>query len=343
MEITLAQYEQIERYLDGRMSAEEIDQFEGTLKTNTALREFLAFEQRVFEELQLMQLDDDFSSIGLTAADLNRVPENASQLREALAAAAHDWQSAKRAQNPLQATVKNAAPKPPPVIPLNGTGTGRWYWVAAAILLLLAIGAVWLLFLKPLNQKDEYVKDPKDSVKTVQPEIVEKKPAGEKERPVVPPPKTIDYAALSVKYYVRDTVPKEKNQLLEAALDDFDASDYSTILALDLSRLPPPRAGDDNQQSVIEWGHYYKGLAFWETRQIPKAIKELDWTSKQARKPFLRIKASWYLGLCFLQSGEPAKAIALFTEIKEQEQLPTYAQQANKLLAEINHAKTATP
>jgi hypothetical protein len=331
MEITLEQYERIQKYLDGKMPPEEEKTFMAELENNSAMKDHLAFEQELREQLFIMEMEKGFPAVDMTGTGANA--EENDDIKKRIAETGKNWKQ-KQNKNPLRA-VTDADDKKK-VIAMPAGRKKFWYMAAAACAIIAIISIVWISS-RP-GKTDPYV-DINDTL-TKKPVIIIKDPKDtsvHKVVPVVPDKGGVNYASIVKKYYVKDEAPfpEDVPQYLRKPLIDFNRDNYDAITKTDVNDLPNTRGDEDETQKIKELGHYYKGLAFIETNNNAGAIENLVWVVDSAKNETLHIKAQWYRGLTYLKSGNIGKATNDFTKLANNAKAIPYNKQSNELLKAI--------
>ena len=127
---------------------------------------------------------------------------------------------------------------------------------------------------------------PEDSIKNINPEI-----------------QKINVSALAKKYYAKDTASPVMPDLLAMVPADYKKGDYA-FREINLNKQPLTRGSSNDinsKQSILQLGHYYKGLSYIETNDNREAIENLQWVIDSALSRQLKIKAQWYMALIYLK------------------------------------------
>ncbi len=69
----------------------------------------------------------------------------------------------------------------------------------------------------------------------------------------------------------------------------------------------------EEKENVL--AHYYAGISFYNTKAYRRALDHF--TQAADRSPALRANASYYAGICYLQTGQTAEAEEMFAYVKE--------------------------
>ncbi len=112
--------------------------------------------------------------------------------------------------------------------------------------------------------------------------------------------------------------------VLSMALQKYNEQRYQE--ALSLFQLVIKQNGNDPA------GNFYAGMSYQELRQYRKAIYHYDRVIKNHDNLFVE-QAEWYMGLCFLQTNNKNKAVPLFQKIENEHGY--YGSKAEKILKEI--------
>lgn len=113
---------------------------------------------------------------------------------------------------------------------------------------------------------------------------------------------------LFITHFSKDSVIEDSPILLADALIRYENNDYNAILQIDLNSLPIVRGQSDDRQAILQWGHYYKGIAYLITGDAQHAIPHLQWVVRNNEKKEPGLKAQHYLALAYLKAEEPLKA-----------------------------------
>lgn len=147
--------------------------------------------------------------------------------------------------------------------------------------------------------------------------------------------KTRNLEKLFTQYFTMDSVPESYPIFLAEALTNYENGDYTTIQQLNLTDLPEVR-GEDNKQTIVELGRYYKGISFLKTGDIKKAIHNLEWVEKNSSIVILKIKTAWYLAMAHLKSGNVSSARRWLEKLTSSSTISSYKQKALKLLIHLH-------
>lgn len=330
MELSLQEYERIQKYLDGEMQPEAEKLFLDDVNDNKTLQEYLQFEQELRLNLDLIN-EPSLSEIDFNIE--NRF-DDAPYIKSLIEKAGNEWQKENKTKSPSgSAATKDIKEKK-----IAKTITfPLWVSIAAAACLVFAVaGIVWFMANKSgqqsiaNNKKVDSAKKKNDN-KT---EIAVAKPK-DSLNDIPPSQLTVNFAALYKKFYKKDKTPEPKPELLAEALIDYENADYKTLQNLDMANLSTTlgTSGNDinSDQNVKELGHFYKGLAFMQTNQVKQASDNLQWVIDSAQNKQLIVKAQWYQALVYIKKGNTNKALPLLTTVTNNKATP-YNRQAKELL-----------
>jgi tetratricopeptide (TPR) repeat protein len=114
------------------------------------------------------------------------------------------------------------------------------------------------------------------------------------------------------------------DQTLSIALQKFDNQDY--VAAINLLREVIGR----DQNNMV--GHFYAGVSLQEAGKYQTAIHEYEAVMIDKDNLFVE-QANWYIGLCYLRTGEDKKAYKQFNKIARKEGF--YQQKAQAILRKM--------
>lgn len=328
MELTLQQYERIQKYLDGEMLPDDEELFLKEVKDDSTMQEHLQFELELRLNLGLIN-EPSLSEIDF---NLENQFDDAPNMKSLIENVGNEWLQENKIKSPssLSAIADNKQKK--------GVKISLPFWfsiAAAACLLFIVSGIVWIMTNKMGNRSiaDNNKKSDSTEMKNERkPEIPVAK-TNDSPRNIQPPQTAVNFAALYKKFYKKDIVPEDKPELLADALIDYDNSVYETLQKFDLANLPLIRGDDvlNSNHNVKELGYYYKGLAFLQSNKVTQAQDNLQWVTDSAKNKQLVVKAQWYLALCYLQKQNITKSITLLSSVSNTKSVP-YNRQAKELL-----------
>jgi hypothetical protein len=267
------------------MSEEQQQLFLQELHANAELMDCFSFEQQLREDLDTLQQKKEMHEL---AEGLARDPAETAHIKSLIEEAAREW----HARNEMEAeTDRTGAPF-----------IKRWmYYVAAAAVVILVSGIIYLYMLPPKGSTEGYNK-------------------------------------LYAQHFVKDTIPHAVPQMLAQALADYDKNVYSGIQQYDLKNLPNLKGNDASQkQQVLELGYYYKGVSFMVTNEYKNAQPCLEWVINNVTNENLKRKAEWYLALSYLKTSEKDKALKLLKVLAADTAAGDLQQKASLLTDEILH------
>lgn len=213
-------------------------------------------------------------------------------------------------------------------IPGKRRSMQKWWAIAAAAIVIAGL----TFFIKPWQKKG------KTPAVAIQQQIDTSQKKGNLPQQVTTvPPKDndeiIDLKMLFEQYFKKDTVPEAYPIFLAEALIDYESGNYATLQKLNLNDLPQVRgAGDNDRESILQLGHYYKGISYLETGNTEKAIAHFDWVLKNKPDKALQVKATWFLALAYLKENNREKAAALCRSIINKKGNSILIRNAEKIL-----------
>lgn len=336
MELTFQQYENIQEYLDGRMSLEKRRAFEKQLEIDALLKEHLNFEIELREGLEsLSENETELLSGSHDLPDYESKFDDPAYIRSLVKNAGKEFDQEKKDEknnnNNLSLNAYGLVNSIDDASGTYGSGTISFSYytglAVAASFIILVIGAIWLLTPAPSSTGIAHNNNDTANIKRNTPDIL---------KPDEPDKEAL--ASLFKKFFIKDKAPAEKPEYLAAALDDYERGKYKSIQNHDLINIPGYRGSYLNsKQNVLELGHYYKAIAFMETNNVAEAKKNLQWIIDHAQHRQLVTKSQWYLALAYLQDLNPAKATVLLKIIAENAAATPYNGQAEKLLNALRY------
>jgi tetratricopeptide (TPR) repeat protein len=270
MQITITQYNRIIQFLDGEMSATEMDAFENELDLFPAMRKQLNFENSIRNQLLINKND----------------------------------------------SISNAQIK----IESKGTivfFTSRNIWKYAGVAASLIIGIITIYYISQKSTKNIVSKNVNDSIKLSQKDslVINTKKENESTHK-----KT--YAQIFEQYFKADQIPENYPMLLTEEFEAYKKGEYAKLQKLDLSTISESR-GENSKKIILELGHYYKGISFLKTNKVDKAIANLKWILTNSQTDSISVKATWFLGLCYLKKGDLKKVELLLSKISTDDRYKT--------------------
>lgn len=128
MELTIEQYERIQKYLDGKMMPAEKKLFMDEINTNASMKKHLAYEQELREKILFREPQDDFAPMIAPADKEEETGKNNKQQRHNL--------------YPLRA-VRDGEGK---VITMKIDRKNSWLFITLVITIVLIATIAWWLF-----------------------------------------------------------------------------------------------------------------------------------------------------------------------------------------------------
>lgn len=226
---------------------------------------------------------------------------------------------------PGTAPANKVAPAPPGKV----TGMRKWLAISAAAVVIITFTLLALLRQKPGSVEVVVNNTEADTTqgKSNQPPVVITEPAKNSSE-------AIDLPRLFKQYFKKDVLPDHYPLFLAEALTDYEAGNYATLQQLNLNDLPQTRSVDEanNQENILKWGYYYKGLAFLQTGNTKEAATNLNQVLNNERGTALKAKAQWYLALTYLKENNSEKAAELCRNIVRSKENNLLVKNAEKIL-----------
>jgi hypothetical protein len=229
-----------------------------------------------------------------------------------------DFEQSVRDNFALQNTISLPGTAPanqsPAVRAVPGKIVNMQKWLAIGAAVVTAFILLTIFWQKPEKAPD--VVNIKDIDTAQEIDIAQKKnnhPPAIATNPAKSSGETIDLALLFKHYFKKDVLPEQYPLYLAEALMDYESGNYKTLQQLNLNDLPQTRGTDESgsKATILQLGHYYKGLAFLQTNNTKKAIHHLNWVLNNRPANALRAKAQWYLALVYLKENNREKAAEL--------------------------------
>ncbi len=331
MSITLEQYENIQNYLDGRMTPQGETDFLIQLENNILLKENFDFEKALRQNLasllnkkNIFEKESDYNEGEKDFRDIDSI-------RSIIKRAGSEWE---RENNEILHPVsENVMDKKPRQLKTKDINLQSWIMLATAACIVIAIMALVWFLQKPsspsLVKTNENPVTKKDSNNT----IAKTAPIDTIQN-INSQTHKVDFAALFKKYYAKDTVIPEMPGLLAMVPENYIKGDYS-FLKINLDNLPNTRGSSEDlnsKQNILQLGHYYKGLSYIEINDQKKASENLQWVIDNATNKKIKIKAQWYLALIFLKNNGNQKAVPLLFSLSKNTTATPYNRKAKAIL-----------
>lgn len=226
---------------------------------------------------------------------------------------------------PGGASANKVVPAPPGKV----TGMRKWLAISAAAVVIITFTLLALLRQKPGSVEVVVSNTEADTTqgKSNQPPVVITEPAKNSSE-------AIDLPRLFKQYFKKDALPDHYPLFLAEALTDYEAGNYATLQQLNLNDLPQTRSVDEanNQENILKWGYYYKGLAFLHTGNTKEAATNLNQVLNNEPGTALKAKAQWYLALTYLKENNSEKAAELCRNIVRSKENNLLVKNAEKIL-----------
>jgi len=328
MKISSGQYERILKFLDGDMTVEEMNAFAKELAANPEMQSQIDFEQSVRDALAVNDTENGKDN----NEEENIQNEIAFGIRRQIEKVREQWTALNKEKQPILLEPAKQS-KRTNVIPFRNLTA-----IAVACVVIVAAGVVWFIVNRhtgSLVVNSQRVNSPKQDSQVQ----VEVNRAADSLNIIKSPGTKPDLASLYKQYFKKDTAPQIKPMLLAEALIDYENNSYKSVQNFDLTNLPTDRgvssSNINSNQNIKELGHYYKGLAYIETKDDSKAITNLQWVIDSAQNGQLQTKAQWYMALLQLRNSNIRKTMELLAGVSESDISP-YNTQAKKLLLALN-------
>ena len=327
MEITAEQYNEIQQYIDGGMTASQQHDFLRRLDEDKELRESYEFEKYIRKNAPAIREAGEimeWSGRIPAAADDGPVP-----IGELIEKTGREWSAENNIGDAATREGKfgtdggtltgdtrlggNGNPRAAGEVSAAGNGVHgtaggktislrRWLYAAAACLVIVTGSVVYFLSIRQDN-----------------PELTRQK-----------------NLALAGTWFKKDGLPAIKYDMLDKALADYSKGDYSTIQKYPLNDIPELKgAAPDQRQKIRELGYYYQGISYLATKEPLRARTSLQWVIDHAITEELVWKAQWYQALAFISTSNIPQAAALLRTVADNPRAQGYNQQAALLLQKL--------
>ncbi len=149
-------------------------------------------------------------------------------------------------------------------------------------------------------------------------------------------PDSTKLAALFAQYFIKDSVPTQYPKFLTEAFIGYNFGDYLYFKNLDFNDLPEilETIEGNNRETILQLGHYYKGIAGLMTNDSAQAISNLQWSINHGSAE-MAFKAKWYLALAYLKNNNSQKCKELLQKVSISNAGSIYGINAKKLLKEL--------
>jgi hypothetical protein len=323
MQITLEQYNNIQKYLDGKMTPEAEEEFLLELNKNASLKESLEFETDLRQHLTSLGEKKNLFEKGRDYFETGKSAE-VDSIRRMIEKAGNEWKeqnSTVPIQEPRAKKIKNISIK-------------LWLAIGAAACVIAGLFMLPWLFqtssTRPSSARNTEKPFKREDTLTTVTKIISKDSIGTGNHGE----HKINYSALARRYYAKDISYSSMPDLLAMVPDKYKKGDYS-FQDINLDKQPVTRGSSNDinsKENILQSGHYYKGLSYIETNNDKEAIQNLKWVIDSAISRRLKIKAQWYLALIYLKNGNTKNTIPLLTALSTNAEAIPYNKKAHNIL-----------
>jgi len=143
------------------------------------------------------------------------------------------------------------------------------------------------------------------------------------------------FAALFAQYFKKDSTPTQYPKFLTEAFIGYNFGDYLYFKQMNFEALPETLETMDGntRETIIQLGHYYKGIAGLMVNNPEQAITNLQWSISHCSHE-ISIKAKWFLALTYIKLVQSNKAIGLLESVAASN-VSGYSKQAKQLLEDL--------
>lgn len=334
MELTLKQYENIQNYLDGKMTPQEEQDFLYQIENDIFFKENFEFEKELRQNLNSLLNKKNVFEKESAYNDAKNDFKDMDAIKSLIKKAGGEWeQENQKILNPVAENVLDIKPRQSKTKVIN---LKSWIIIAAAACIVIAvIGLIWFIrkpsspSLVTMHENHVTKNDSNNNaLKTTPADTIQN---------INPQTQKVDFAALFKKYYAKDTAKPEMPELLAMIPENYKKGDYS-FRKMNLDNIPNTRGSSkdiNSKQNILQLGHYYKGLSYIETNDQKKANENLQWVINNATNEKIKTKAQWYLALIFLKNDENQKAMPLLFSLSKNSKASPYNKKSQGILQAI--------
>ena len=328
MQLTPEQRDRIEQYAEGRMSSEETKTFLSEVEHDEEMQYALYLELALRDNFEIIDQPDPNESSKQTGSPF----DDPLQVKTLVDQVSEEWLRKRKLHARVDKTLS-------PVVSLGNKDrlanyVQLWPSVAAvAIIIFSVLIVIW----KFSNAPTSYIADKKKDSLLIKNDSLKNKNT-DSERVIIKTNPSFDYARLYKDNYRKDQIPEEIPQVMKPALLAYEDGNYSKLEKLDLYNLPKGRGDLDAKnepQHIRELGHYYKGIAFIESKNEVKAEANLKWVIDNSKNQNLIGKATWYLALLKIKQRNKGEAVALLEAVVANKAAMKYHPDAQQLLEAV--------
>lgn len=297
MEISLEQYENIQRYLENSMDDVERSAFLKELESNNTLKESFDLEKTLRDYLPIKQK--------VLAAGKEWKPVHKLQVSFKLSLAI-----AASIILVIISTVLFIILIPSKESKRSTASTNPVYKNPNDSLLIIAKQnrEQSLPPMKPKKSDNIIAKKNKDSIIKISGENVFKK-----EYAFAPAP---------------DNIPEN----IKPYTNDYNEHHFDRIQELDVENSAVPKGYDE--YPLVEIIRLYRGISFIETKDYDKALNDFHWLINNGTNKSLKQKSHWYAALLYIRKNDFAKAIPLLAQLANDANA-VYHEKAGELLQRL--------
>jgi hypothetical protein len=197
--------------------------------------------------------------------------------------------------------------------------------IGAGLLLAAVIGFIVFKVQKSLKSLDTITE-------TVDTTTVKEHHQADTAKPKIIGLDSVKLTALFEQYFKKDSIPSKYPKFLTEAFIGYNFGDYLYFKGLDFFALPETQETieGNNKETILQLGHYYKGIVGIVTNDSTQAKTNLQWSIGHASYE-MSIKAKWFLALTYIKLMQPDKADSLLKSVAASN-VSGYNKQAKQLL-----------
>jgi len=360
----------IDRYFNGELSSEEKKTFEERCLADPAFVRMVALYISLLEHSQQQWAERKKEQFARLEAESFFADEPSFFRNGALNTSEQYWiEDETEDANTVKEVESNASLKEEPFAgsiqeeSMNKEGARVrpmkwWKWLAAAALLGVIATGISLYVQSPehgvtvatnLSKERSTKKSPASNNASTQNNIVVDTVDIQTDKKGEAPKKRLDKAEqqqLFAQNFVPDAPPKQKSELplLEEAFDHYEKGSYKQATAAYeeteeqveslTTRAPENEQDEAVRKQILFYAYYYNALCYMASGDAAKAISMLE-AIKESPDTYWYCKQQWYLALAYLKTGELTKATALLKEVATSKQAGDYSRKAIQLMKEL--------
>ena len=344
-------FENIEEYLNGKMSREEQLRFDEEMKKNKELSSTVYLYKTIEAEMgENEKFSDDENLLKKTLEELNKRYFKNENKEELISEDKQIFDILKSTQTDLIVQLKTNAF----AFKIWNRNVKTKLAIAAGFIGIVALAALWNLKnlynshisitkQTPVSSKKAATFDSFLVNNSIQNNVVKQNNGKYKNDKNIKKVMIAEVtsAALFAAYFKPDAAPADIEGPLENAFYYYKNKKYNkTLAAIDLADLNVVTRGDETDEKLSKfYAHYYKAICCLTVGNIQKAIPELKNAISESPDDSSRVKSCWYLSLAYIKTGQLKKADELLNQIIYRDKTLVYKEKAQKLTGKLKYLK----